>query len=129
MYRLCVTLVATAVCAVFIAPAYADDEHENGFGRRQWSGLAQLASRIVLPGDPLHPDRCAGPAAILGGAGLTNLLGQFLASSPIASTRTGRSIRANSSSPQRTGGRSGAAITVRSCPLWRLLPISHRAVA
>ena len=78
MYKLCVILVATAVCAVLIAPAYADDDDKNSSGRRQWSGQAQLASRIVLPGDPLHPSRCAGPAAILGGAGLTTLLGQFL---------------------------------------------------
>ena len=70
MYKLCVILVATAVCAVLIAPAYADDDDKNSSGRRQWSGQAQLASRIVLPGDPLHPSRCAGPAAILGGAGL-----------------------------------------------------------
>ena len=78
MYRLCVTLVATAICAVLVVPAHADDEDDNSSGRRKWNGVAQLASRIVLPGDPLHPDRCAGPAAILGGAGLTTLLGQFV---------------------------------------------------
>jgi hypothetical protein len=78
MYRLCVTFVLTAVWAAFAAAATADDSHEHGFGRRQWRGQAQVASRVVLPGDPLHPARCAGPAAILGGAGLTNLLGQFV---------------------------------------------------
>jgi hypothetical protein len=79
MYRLYVTLLATAVCTALAFPAYADDSGETGSGRRQWRGQAELASRIVLPGDPLHPARCQGAAVILGGAGLTSLLGQFVA--------------------------------------------------
>jgi hypothetical protein len=78
MDRVRMSLIATAVCAALAIPAYADDERDTGARRRPWSGHAQLASRIVVPGDPLHPTRCDGPAAILGGAGLTNLLGQFL---------------------------------------------------
>jgi hypothetical protein len=78
MNKRCVALIATVVCAAVVAPVYADDEDESGSRRRPWRGQAQLASRIVLPADPLHPARCAGAAAILGGAGLTTLLGQFL---------------------------------------------------
>jgi hypothetical protein len=67
------------IAGFVVAPAYAEDQDASRSGRQQWSGQAQLASRIVLPNDPAHPVRCAGPAAIIGGAGLTNLLGQFLA--------------------------------------------------
>jgi hypothetical protein len=79
MKTLFVTIIGTAVCAALVAPAFADDRHEAEPERRAWRGQAQVASRIVTPGDPLHPDRCAGPAAILGGAGLTTVLGLLVA--------------------------------------------------
>ena len=55
MYRLCVIFVGVVVFAGLVVPAHADDTDERDFGTRQWRGQAQVASRIVLPGDPLHP--------------------------------------------------------------------------
>jgi len=79
MFKLHVAFVGVLVCGAVVGLAQADNTNESGFGTRQWRGQAQVASRIVGPGDPLHPARCAGPAAILGGAGLTSLLGLLTA--------------------------------------------------
>jgi hypothetical protein len=67
--------------------------------RLPWKGHAQSASVVVPPGDPIYPPRCGTqPAALIVGAGLTTLLGQFSVRQSHAWGRTARSAAASSSS-------------------------------
>jgi hypothetical protein len=75
MRRSVLTVVTAGIVA---AQATIGSAEDWGRVRLPWKGHAQSASKTVLPGDPLHPDRCEGrPAAVIAGAGLTTLIGQF----------------------------------------------------
>jgi hypothetical protein len=69
------SIVALAVLAA-LWPVLA--QGRGHIVRLPWKGHAQSASMVVPPGDPMHPARCdTQPAALIVGAGLTTLLGQF----------------------------------------------------
>jgi hypothetical protein len=75
-----IKLRACARLAVVVLglPASLAASDRDRVERLQWRGHAQSASVVVLPGHTLHPERCGSrPAALIAGAGLTTVLGQF----------------------------------------------------
>ena len=75
-----IKLRACAGLAVVVLslPASLAASDRDRVERLQWRGHAQSASVVVLPGHTLYPERCGDrPAALIAGAGLTTVLGQF----------------------------------------------------
>jgi hypothetical protein len=69
----------TGVSLIAFVGLVAAQGSESG-SRQRWIGESQNTSKVVFPGDPAHPTRCGpAPAALIQGAGLTNLQGQHLA--------------------------------------------------
>ena len=76
-----IKLRACARLAVVVLglPASLAASDRDRVERLQWRGHAQSASVVVFPGHTLYPERCGGrPAALIAGAGLTTVLGQFV---------------------------------------------------
>jgi hypothetical protein len=72
--------LVTVLAGLLAAQATVGFAEERTRVRLPLKGHAQSSSKTVFPGDPLHPARCgARPAAVVSGAGLTTLLGQFVA--------------------------------------------------
>jgi len=72
------TVVAVALFMTQSSPSFADGREH--IVRLPWKGHAQVASKIVPPGHPQHDARCGTDVeAIISGAGLMTLLGQFFA--------------------------------------------------
>lgn len=64
---------------VLVVPASLAASDRDRVERVHLRGHAQSASVVVLPGQSLHPERCGDrPAAIIAGAGLTTVFGQFV---------------------------------------------------
>ena len=71
--------VVTLSTMIVLAGGVLAAGDESGFRRVRLFGQAQSVSKIVFSGDPAYPTRCLGaPAAVIGGAGLTNEQSQFL---------------------------------------------------
>ena len=73
-------LIILSVVTVMSALPLAADSRDHVL-RFTWRGHAQTASKIVPPGDAQHDAARCGtdPQAVISGAGVTTLLGQFMA--------------------------------------------------
>ena len=69
---------ARLAVVVLVLPASLAASDRDRVERLQWRGHAQSASVVVFPDHMLYPERCGGrAAALIAGAGLTTVLGQF----------------------------------------------------